>query len=97
MVDFASIALIAIAALLLFGPDKLPQYLREAGRYYAEFKKLQNEFNFEANKESLVAQPVTYREPSQKVLDIAKKINIATEGKTEEQLLAEIEFAVTKP
>lgn len=96
MVDIASVALILIAALLLFGPDKLPQYLREAGRYYAEFKKLQREFEVEANKDALVAQPVV-RQPAAKVIEIARKMNIPVEGKTEEQLLGEIDAAVTKP
>ncbi len=47
MVGFDEIIFIAIVALLLFGPDKLPGYLREMGRLYAEVKKAQHEFERE--------------------------------------------------
>jgi len=34
--------------------------------------------------------------PSQTVLEIAKKMNIAAEGKSEDQLLSEIDMAVSR-
>ncbi len=95
MVGFDEILLIGIAALLLFGPDKLPKYLRELGKIYAEVKKAQREFERELNPQpsALVSKP-TAKQPSEKVLEIARKLGIHVEGKSEEQLLAEIAVAV---
>ena len=93
MVGFDEIIFIAIVALLLFGPDKLPQYIRELGRYYAEFKKAQRDLETEFNK-SVNASLEAPKQPSTTVIEIARKMNIPTEGKTEEQLLNEIEKAV---
>lgn len=98
MVGIDEIILVGVVALLLFGPDKLPQYLRELGKFYAEIKKVQREFELELNKATLEsASPAVNKAPSKTVLEIAKKMNIAVEGKSEEQLLAEIDTAVSKP
>jgi sec-independent protein translocase protein TatA len=96
MVGFDEIMLIAVAALLLFGPDKLPQYLRELGKLYAEVKKAQREFERELNPGALVSTPAA-RPPSPHVIEIAKKLEISAEGKTEEELLIEIDAAMPKP
>jgi len=94
MVGFDEIIFIAIVALLLFGPDKLPQYIREAGRLYAEFKRAQRDLEGEFNKAANAALEAP-KAPSATVLEIARKMQIPTEGKTEEQLLKEIESAVS--
>jgi TatA/E family protein of Tat protein translocase len=96
MVGFDSVLLIAIVALLLFGPDKLPQYLRELGKLYAEVKKAQREFERELNPGALVSAPAV-KPPSPHVLEIAKKLGINADGKTEEALLIEIDAAMPKP
>jgi sec-independent protein translocase protein TatA len=96
MVGFDEIILIAVVALLLFGPDKLPQYLRELGKLYAEVKKAQREFERELNPDKLVSAPVV-KPPSGTVIAIATKMGISVDGKTEDQLLAEIDAAVPKP
>lgn len=96
MVGFDSLLLIGIVALLLFGPDKLPKYLRELGKLYAEIKKAQREFERELNpqQDALVSKPVV-KQPSGKVLEIARKMGINVDGKSEEQLLSEIDAAVS--
>lgn len=95
MVGFDEIILIGIVALLLFGPDKLPQYLKELGKFYAEIKKAQREFELELNKPALEStSTLVNKAPSATVLEIAKKMNVPVEGKTEEQLLREIDAAV---
>lgn len=38
-IGFAEFALILIAALIIIGPDKLPEIARTLGRAYVEFKK----------------------------------------------------------
>ncbi|MCD1293850.1 translocase [Methanocella sp. CWC-04] len=96
MVDFIQIIFIAVIALLLFGPDKMPEYIRQIGKFYAEVKKAQREFEMEINKDSLISQSsIVPKMPSEKVIEIAKKMGISVEGKTEEQLLNEINRAVT--
>jgi TatA/E family protein of Tat protein translocase len=92
MVGFDEIIFIAIIALLLFGPDKLPEYIRELGRLYAEFKKAQRDLESEFNRAVIASQ---VKQPSQTVLEIANKMSIPPEGKTEEQLLKEIDVAVS--
>jgi sec-independent protein translocase protein TatA len=96
MVGFDEIIFIAVVALLLFGPDKLPKYLREMGRLYAEVKKAQREFERELSVDTIISAPIV-KQPSQKVIDIATKMGIPAEGKTEDQLLAEIDAAVPRP
>jgi len=97
MVGIDEIILVGVVALLLFGPDKLPQYLKELGRFYGEIKKVQREFELELNKVSLEsAIPAVNKAPSPTVIEIAKKMNVAVEGKSEEQLLAEIDTAVSR-
>jgi sec-independent protein translocase protein TatA len=95
MVGFDEIIFIAIVALLLFGPDKLPGYLRELGKLYAEVRKAQHEFERELSVNTIVSAPIV-KQPSQKVTDIARKMGISAEGKTEDQLLAEIDAAVPR-
>jgi TatA/E family protein of Tat protein translocase len=92
VVGFDEIIFIAIVALLLFGPDKLPEYIREAGRFYAEFKKAQRDIELEFNK---AATAPVLRPPSATVAEIARKMDIPAEGKTEEQILCEIDAAVS--
>jgi sec-independent protein translocase protein TatA len=94
VVGFDEIIFIAIVALLLFGPDKLPGYIREMGRLYAEFKKAQRDLEAEFNK-AVTASPGQVKQPSQAVIEIARKMDIPAEGKTEEQLLKEIDAAVS--
>src|SRR5271157_995728 len=86
--------MIAVVALLLFGPDKLPEYIRELGKLYAEFKKAQRDLELEFNRAALVAAEPP-KPPSPTVIEIARKMNITAEGKSEEQLLAEIDTAVS--
>ncbi len=96
MVGFDEIIFIAIIALLLFGPDRLPEYIREMGKVYAQFKKAQRDFEAEINKATgPVVSPPKISQPSQAVVEIARKMNIPAEGKTEEQLLKEIDTAIS--
>ncbi len=93
MVGFDEIILIAIVALLLFGPDKLPEYIRQLGRFYGEFKKAQRDLELEFDKAAMISSPSKL--PSATVIEIARKMSISVEGKNEDQLLAEIDSAVS--
>ncbi len=44
------IAIIALFALIIFGPGKMPEMMREAGKYYAKFKGMADEVTGELNK-----------------------------------------------
>ncbi len=91
MVGFDEIIFIAIIALLLFGPDKLPEYIRELGKLYAEVKRAQRDLESELGR----AATAVPKRPSTTVTEIARKMEIPVEGKTEEQLLTEIDAAVS--
>ena len=41
-VNFAEIAVIFVVALLLFGPEQLPQFARQLGKLTADLRKLSN-------------------------------------------------------
>lgn len=94
MVGFDEVLFIAIVALLLFGPDKLPEYIRELGRLYAEFKRAQRDLELEFRRGASPPPPAP-KPPSGTVLEIARRMNIPQDGKTEERLLKEIEQAVS--
>jgi sec-independent protein translocase protein TatA len=89
------IIFIAIVALLLFGPDKLPEYIRELGKLYGEFKKAQRDLESELNKATVTPPVMPPKKPSSTVIEIARKMGVSPEGKTEEQLLKEIDVAMS--
>lgn len=49
--------LIAVLALLLFGPDKLPQFARTLGRFMRDIKKYQDLMESTVRGEILAADP----------------------------------------
>ncbi|MBN1369210.1 MAG: twin-arginine translocase subunit TatB [Dehalococcoidaceae bacterium] len=44
------ILLVLVVALIVLGPDKLPEYARKAGRYYREFRKMASGLTGEMTK-----------------------------------------------
>jgi len=42
---------LALLALILFGPRKLPEMARQLGRFMAEFKRASNEFQHQIHEE----------------------------------------------
>lgn len=44
------IGIIALFALIIFGPGKMPEMMREAGKYYAKFKGMADDMTGELNK-----------------------------------------------
>lgn len=86
------ILLIFIIIIVLFGASKLPELARSMGRSMGEFKRGQVEV--EKELQSMKS------EPSQATADdialtraqrMAKNLNIDIKGKTDDQLLSEIE------
>jgi sec-independent protein translocase protein TatB len=51
MPSFADDIVLAILALLLFGPKKLPVLARELGKWVGEFRRASNEFKYQMEEE----------------------------------------------
>jgi sec-independent protein translocase protein TatB len=56
MPSFQDTALIALIALLLFGPKKLPELARQLGKLMAEFRRASNEFRMQMEDELRVSE-----------------------------------------
>lgn len=96
MLGSTEILLIFVAIILLFGASKLPDLARSMGRSMGEFKRGQVEV--EKELQSMNAQPSQPVQPYAKeqveltrVQRMAKNLNIEIAGKSEDQLLSEIE------
>ncbi len=85
------ILLIIVAALFLFGPQKLPELARGFGRALGEFQRgrLEIEREIRGQFSTLSATDVHSREER-----IASALGLATAGKTETQLKIDIARAI---
>ena len=86
MIGWQEVILILAILLIVFGPTELPKIARELGKAWYEF-----------NKESSgviqsISSPQTTekKEEDQLILEAARKLDLNTEGKTDEQLRKEI-------
>ena len=89
-----AVILLIVAAIILWGPKKIPELANAVGKARGEFER--------ASKEAMTtvqvpqtAQPVTSVASASSssddlLLETAKKLNISTEGKTKEQISKEI-------
>ncbi|MDO8848087.1 MAG: twin-arginine translocase TatA/TatE family subunit [Coriobacteriia bacterium] len=66
--------LIAVLALLLFGPDKLPQFARTLGRLMRDMKKYQAMMESTIRGEILAADPTLKKDPFETGKDFGKKV-----------------------
>lgn len=106
MLGWQEVVLIFAILLFVFGPTKLPKIARELGKAMREFNKAASDFKKEFNKASSgptkAVRPSSTgasRSPlraadkwkrDKALSDIAKKLNVTTEGKTDEQITKEI-------
>ena len=91
------ILLIAIVIIVLFGASKIPELARSLGKATGEFKKGKNEIENELSdisKPSPQTKPAEI--PSSKIKTMAHDLGIATEGKSDDQLLDEIQKKMIK-
>ena len=84
------ILLIIVAALFLFGPQKLPELARGFGRAMGEFRRGRMEVEKEIN------QQFSQEDPRTKVERAAIALGISSAGKTDLQLKLDIARAVDK-
>ena len=86
---------IFILVLLLFGANKLPELARSMGSAMGEFKKAQTE-----SERNLREYEKSLKEPAaakSKIQETAEKLGIDIKGKTDDQLLDEIQRSAEKP
>ncbi|MEM0022100.1 MAG: twin-arginine translocase TatA/TatE family subunit [Archaeoglobaceae archaeon] len=87
--------LIAIIVLILFGAGKIPEVARSLGRSVAEFRKAQREAELEL-RELERDLKASKDEKRAKLEKIARDLGINPEGKSDEELLEEIDKALPK-
>jgi sec-independent protein translocase protein TatA len=95
MIGTNELIMIFAVVVLLFGAAKLPELARSMGSSMGEFKKAQKESeqSFKQFEKSLT-EPTT---PKSKVQETAQKLGIDIRGKTDDQLLDEIQKSTERP
>jgi sec-independent protein translocase protein TatA len=108
MLGTQELILILLAALLLFGPNKLPEMARSLGKAVGEFKRAQIESEHELKQlnkpsflESSTKVPLVAGESSKplndndtKIRNLAIEMGIDVENKTPEQLIEELRLKI---
>jgi sec-independent protein translocase protein TatA len=86
------IILIGIVVILLFGANKIPELARSLGKATGEFKKGKQEIEAELSDTGKpVKEGKSQENTSSKIKRMAQDLGIVTEGKSDEQLLDEIQ------
>ena len=96
MLGSTEILLIFVVIVLLFGASKLPELARSMGRSMGEFKRGQYEVERELND---IKGSTTGPSPEvalTRTQRMAKNLGIEIAGKSDDQLLAEIETKLEK-
>jgi TatA/E family protein of Tat protein translocase len=90
--------LVLIVVLVLFGPKKLPEMARNMGKAMAEFQKAKEEFvrEVEASSSEVLGEDPSGEKTRGGLRAIARNLGIGTEGKSEEELLREIQERTRK-
>jgi sec-independent protein translocase protein TatA len=90
------IVLIVVAIIVLFGASKIPDLARSLGKATGEFKKGQKEIERELTDVEKSIKESPAEDKSLKIKQMARDLGISTEGKTDEQLLKEIQNKMPK-
>ncbi|HEX7628270.1 MAG TPA: twin-arginine translocase TatA/TatE family subunit [Candidatus Methanoperedens sp.] len=85
MFGIEDIILILIVALLLFGPNKLPELARSLGKATGEFKKAQMQTETELKQ---MVKPLDDKD--EKIHNLAVEMGLDAQNKSNEQLIDEI-------
>ncbi|MDY6932275.1 MAG: twin-arginine translocase TatA/TatE family subunit [Halobacteriota archaeon] len=91
----AEMLMIGIVVILLFGPNKIPELARSAGKFMGEFTRAQREVEMEYtnSKEQAKKEP---RSESNKIRKMAEDLGIDVQGKSDDDLLDEIQATIKK-
>ena len=96
MIGTQELVMIFGVVLLLFGANKLPELARSMGSSVGEFKKAQKESEINLKEfEKSLTDPTASKKT--KVQETAEKLGIDIRGKTDDQLLDEIQKSTEKP
>jgi sec-independent protein translocase protein TatA len=82
MIGSGEVAVIALLALLFFGPEKLPDLARSMGKAVAEYRKAAEEL-----ERDLTGELSVYK---REFTEIAENLGISAENKSIAQILDEI-------
>jgi sec-independent protein translocase protein TatA len=79
---------VIVVVIFLWGPQKIPELARGLGRAKGEFEKASKEF--QASASLAASSPATPKSADQVLIETARQLGVVTEGKTREQISAEI-------
>ena len=65
MFSIPDILVVSILALLLFGPDRLPKVMRQAGRFMREVQQTSNSFIAEMERAAETQEPAPPLKPDE--------------------------------
>ena len=86
------ILIIVVAIVILFGATKIPELARSLGKATGEFRKGKQEVELELKDiEKSVKEGKPAPDKSSRIRALAKDMGISVEGKSDEQLLEEIQ------
>lgn len=93
MIGLQEIVLILAVFLFIFGPEKMPEIARGIGSAIQEFKKASTNL---PEREVLSLKDEMGKEREKIIINIARNLDINTEGTAMTQLLEEIERKMVK-
>jgi sec-independent protein translocase protein TatA len=96
MLGTQEILLVLVVIVLLFGASKLPELARSMGRSMGEFKRGQIEVERELQSVKSSAAAPNLEVAMTRTQRMAKNLGIEITGKTDDQLLVEIESKLEK-
>ncbi len=92
MIGTSELILVVIVVIILFGSSKIPELARSLGKATGEFKKAKQESELEMKDfEKSIKESKSQADKSSKIRTMASDFGIAIEGKSDEQLLDEIQ------
>ncbi len=91
--EWIIIGIVAVV-IIMWGPAKIPEFARSLGRAKGEFENASKEFQNAAQQVSnptlATSSPKTIKSKDEILLETAKNLGIATDGKTREEIAAEV-------
>jgi sec-independent protein translocase protein TatA len=87
MLGTQDVLLILIVALILFGPNKLPELARSLGKSIGEFKRAQMQSESELKQ---IDKPLPLENKDEKIYNLAVEMGLNVQNKSNEELIEEI-------